>query len=99
MKSYTKNPWLVENVDDFNFWCCPECAYKSKDRTVFKSHAVENHPKSTVLFDKTNEETSKNGAEILKEVQVNTIPTKQHAQMPLYAVMCLTHFGVRIRIV
>ena len=33
MKAYSKNPWLVENIDDFNFWCCPECAYKSKDRT------------------------------------------------------------------
>ena len=30
MKAYSKNPWLVENIDDFNFLCCPECAYKSK---------------------------------------------------------------------
>ena len=32
MKAYSKNPWLVENIDDFNFLCCPECAYKSKGR-------------------------------------------------------------------
>ena len=32
--------------------CCPECAYKSKDEILFESHALENHPKSSVLFEK-----------------------------------------------
>ena len=31
MKAYSTTPWLVENIDDFNFLFCPECAYKSKD--------------------------------------------------------------------
>ena len=35
MKAYSRNPWLVENIDDFNFLCCPECAYKSKDEDAF----------------------------------------------------------------
>ena len=46
MKAYGRNPWLVENLDDFNFLCCPECAYKSKDDGAFMDHAIENHPKS-----------------------------------------------------
>jgi len=78
MKAYSKNPWLVENIDDFNFWCCPECAYKSKDRTVFKAHALENHPKSTVLLNETDTENvdkpTKKESEILKEVDVSNIP-------------------------
>ena len=87
MKAYQKNPWLVENIDDFNFWCCPECAYKSKDRNVFKSHALENHPKSTVLFSESDttaenvEKTSKNESEILKEVEGTyffTIPNENY---------------------
>ena len=41
-----RNPWLVEDLDDFYFLCCPECAYKSKDDEAFMDHAVENHPKS-----------------------------------------------------
>ena len=53
MKAYSRNPWLVKNIDDFNYLCCPECAYKSKDEISFESHAVENHPKSSALFDKT----------------------------------------------
>ena len=52
MKAYGQNPWLVENLDDFNFLCCPECAYKSKDDTAFIEHAIEKHPKSkaSVIF-------------------------------------------------
>ena len=46
MKAYSRNPWLVENIDDFNFLCCPECAYKSKIEEAFISHALENHAKS-----------------------------------------------------
>ena len=46
MKAYGQNPWLVENLDDFNFLCCPECAYKSKDDEAFIEHAIEKHPKS-----------------------------------------------------
>ena len=53
MKAYSRNPWLVKNIDDFNYLCCPECAYRSKDEISFESHAVENHPKSSALFDKT----------------------------------------------
>ena len=52
MKAYGQNPWLVENLDDFNFLCCPECAYKSKDDKAFIEHAIEKHPKSkaSVIF-------------------------------------------------
>ena len=46
MKAYSRNPWLVEDLDEFYFLCCPECTYKSKDDEAFIDHAVENHPKS-----------------------------------------------------
>ena len=61
MKAYGRNPWLVENLDDFNFLCCPECAYKSKDDEAFIDHAVENHPKSkaSTIFSEAEEELTK----------------------------------------
>ena len=40
MKAYSRNPWLVENIDDFNFLCCPECAYKSKDEDAFTGKSL-----------------------------------------------------------
>ena len=40
----TKNPWLVENFDEFLFYCCPECNYKSRLPNDFNSHALVSHP-------------------------------------------------------
>ena len=71
MKAYARNPWLVENLDDFNFLCCPECAYKSKDDEAFIDHAIENHPKSkeSSVFSGAEEESSKQKTpESLKKV-------------------------------
>ena len=45
-----KNPWLVENIEEFSFYCCPECDFRSKDRDHFKRHAMESHNKSKVFF-------------------------------------------------
>ena len=45
----TKNPWEVEHLEEFLFFCCPECdlsretIYQSKD--LFIQHALNHHPK------------------------------------------------------
>ena len=44
------NPWLVDNIDDFWFLNCPECAFKTKTHNDFQNHAVGNHTLSSVLF-------------------------------------------------
>ena len=45
------NPWLVSSIKSFNFICCPECDYRSKEVATFQVHATENHPRSKVFFD------------------------------------------------
>ena len=61
MEVHGRNPWLVEDLDDFYFLCCPECAYKSKDDEAFIDHAVENHPKSKAsnVFSEAEQELSR----------------------------------------
>ena len=44
------NPWLVENISAFNFLCCPECVYRSKEEISFQTHALQNHSQSRALF-------------------------------------------------
>ena len=44
------NPWAVPGIDAFNFLCCPECVYRSKEESSFYSHAIQNHPKSRIFF-------------------------------------------------
>ena len=48
MKSYIPNPWLVEKISDFNYLCCPECSFKSKNENLFMRHAMKNHKKCKV---------------------------------------------------
>ena len=45
-----QNPWIVENIDAFSFYCCPECDFKSKNQDYFKRHAMESHNKSKAFF-------------------------------------------------
>ena len=58
------NPWAVTHIDSFNFLCCPECAFRSKETSSFQSHAVENHPKSKVFFSATEKETQEIGTNL-----------------------------------
>jgi hypothetical protein len=44
------NPWLVDEMEDFWFLNCPECAFKTKIQNDFQKHAVGNHTLSLVLF-------------------------------------------------
>ena len=55
------NPWVVRSIDSFNFLCCPECVFRSKEKSSFQSHAIENHPKSKVFFSSNQRETQKTG--------------------------------------
>ncbi len=48
------NPWAVETVEVFHFYCCPECDAKCQSIQKFESHAIEAHPKSKELFEKTD---------------------------------------------
>ena len=46
------NPWNVESLQAFLCLKCPECVFDTKEKDSFQNHAIENHPLSTVLFDK-----------------------------------------------
>ena len=60
------NPWLVDNIDDFWFLNCPECAFKTKIQNDFQKHAVGNHTLSSVLF--TGDSDTHNVATIKEEI-------------------------------
>ena len=48
------NPWCVEDPSVFLKYNCPECDYNNCSLKVFSDHALENHEKSSILFEKTN---------------------------------------------
>ena len=52
----SNNPWSVNNIQEFWFLTCPECSFKTKDQDKFLDHAIENHPRSSELFNKDSKE-------------------------------------------
>ena len=37
------NPWAVDNLKDFLYYCCPECEEKVKSLEDFLQHALNQH--------------------------------------------------------
>ena len=53
-----QNPWLaVATLDEFLYYCCPECDLKTKDHNHFYDHALQIHEKAKFAFDKVKDET------------------------------------------
>jgi hypothetical protein len=46
------NPWSVETLEEFHFYCCPECNDRYQSAIKFKAHATFNHPKVSPFFNK-----------------------------------------------
>ena len=40
------NPWSVENLEEFLYFCCPECDDRNQSRNTFLEHALHQHPTS-----------------------------------------------------
>ena len=34
------NPWTVEHLEEFLYYCCPECDEKSQSKELFLQHAL-----------------------------------------------------------
>jgi hypothetical protein len=40
------NPWVVDSLEEFLFFCCPECPDRSASKESFVNHALRSHPQS-----------------------------------------------------
>ena len=43
MKDCLRNPWGIEDLKEFLFYCCPDCDVKEKDEDKFLQHAIKEH--------------------------------------------------------
>lgn len=46
------NPWQVDDIAAFSFFCCPECVYRAKTVPDFQVHAIINHPNAKDFFER-----------------------------------------------
>ena len=51
MTEEQSNPWVATSWEEFTYVCCPECVFKSHEKTSFYAHAIQNHPKSEAFFE------------------------------------------------
>ena len=61
------NPWFVDSVKEFTYLCCPECVFRTKEEQTFETHAIQNHPKSQVLYTNAKLEHMDLDGEVVKE--------------------------------
>ena len=45
-----KNPWFVNNLEEFLYFCCPECDGRNQSKELFLKHALDQHPNSKVYL-------------------------------------------------
>ena len=43
-------PWDVKCIEDFLYYCCPECSQRSQSRDDFLHHAEFEHPESRCVI-------------------------------------------------
>ena len=44
METYGMGPWSVECLEDFLYYCCPECDHKEHSKDFFIQRAFAQHP-------------------------------------------------------
>ena len=50
------HPWDVKSLEEFRFYCCPECPSKHVNKTDFIKHAVTEHQSIIEVLDVVNRE-------------------------------------------
>ena len=40
------NPWAVGKLEEFLYFCCPECDVRNQSKELFLQHALEHHPQA-----------------------------------------------------
>ena len=50
MNDIETNPWDVGKVEEFLYFCCPECDERNQSKELFLKHALDEHPKAKQCF-------------------------------------------------
>lgn len=93
------NPWSVEDLDEFLFYCCPECDEKCVSKETFLNHALELHPHAGQCLNKFQWESTKCeiepdflDIEIKEEVSEISQDTEEHNG--LYSMFLSFNYGL-----
>ena len=60
------NPWAVNSIHDFSYFCCPDCEHKSQDKQSFVDHALYFHTKEFEVSQKMIQDDSLSDVTLVK---------------------------------
>ena len=70
------NPWQVQSINEFLFYCCPECDTKVKDSKDFMIHAFLRHEDARVSLSMQNEASMIDQKENATNANCNSVISK-----------------------
>ena len=73
-----KNPWFVDDLEEFLYFCCPECDERNQSKEIFIQHALDQHPNYKECLSNTLVDKEKNEKIILNNedyTDFNEIPS------------------------
>ena len=72
------DPWNVDTLEEFLYYCCPECKdQRMQCKEDFIKHALDKHPKSKISFSKMLLVKKENPIELdhVKSIDIQTFET------------------------
>ena len=81
MKEGCQNPWGIEDLKEFLYYCCPDCDVKEKDEDKFLQHAVKEHSESKLDIDEESKLDIEEFMDDIKE-EVDPLMTTQEDHEP-----------------
>ena len=69
------NPWYVKSLEEFHFYCCPECPSKNVNKTDFIKHVVTAHPQSQSIIESLEDNKAVIKTENNSSTKVNELST------------------------
>ena len=69
MEIKSESPWAVRNLEQFLYYCCPQCDLKDQSHAAFLEHALISHPESQEYLQsfQLKEEKYVDGSNLVKQ--------------------------------
>ena len=59
----------MQSIYDFNYFCCPECIFQSKEELLFQEHALQTHEQSKTFFQNSTDISYANDEDTFRDDQ------------------------------
>ena len=89
MEVEVEDPWNVDTLEEFLYYCCPECKdERIQNKEDFIKHALEVHPKSKVSVSKIIQVKKESSIDIENECDTEYFVKNENNEQPVKTYSC-----------